>query len=86
MARGKRLSHEDKIAKLIKKMEEISDKKKLMIATYDEQLKQLQNEAKELHAQEKADRIGGLSDLMESKGMTIERLFEIIENEPAKAE
>lgn len=85
MARGKRLSHEDKIAKLIKKMEEISDKKKLMIANYDEQLKQLQNEAKELRAQVKANKIDELTKFMDENGLTVEQMREYAKKASSKA-
>lgn len=85
MARGKRLSYEDKIAKLIKQMEEISDKKKLMIATYDEQLKQLQNETKELRAHARADKISELTKFMDENGLTVEQMQEYAKKASSKA-
>lgn len=86
MARGKKASYEDKIAKLTKKIDEVNDKRATMIKTYDEQLKQLNEEKKQLIVEANAARLNGLVGIMDKKGLTIERLSEIIENESARVE
>lgn len=86
MARGKKASYEDKIAKLTKKIEEVNDKRSVTIKKLDEQLKQLNEEKKQLIVDANAAKLDGLVGIMDQKGLTIERLAEIIEKEPARAE
>lgn len=79
MARGKRTS---KVELLTKKIGEVNKKiedKKATIAALEEQKAQLENELKEAKLEE-------LSTLLDKKGITVDEVKAIVENQPEKDE
>ena len=78
MARGKKASYDDKIANLTKKIEEVNDKRATTLKKLDAQLKELNEEKKQLIVEENAARLDGLVGLMDRTGLTIEQIEEII--------
>ena len=79
MARGKKATRTELLTKKLKEVDKKIEDKKATIATLEEQKAQLENELK-------AAKLEELSTLLGEKGITVDEVKAIVENQPEKDE
>ena len=79
MARGKKATRTELLTKKLKEVDKKIDDKKATIAALEEQKEQLENELK-------AAKLEELSTLLDEKGITVDEVKAIVENQPEKDE
>lgn len=79
MARGKKTTRTELLMKKLKEVDKKIDDKKATIAALEEQKEQLENELK-------AAKLEELSTLLDEKGITVDEVKAIVENQPEKDE
>ena len=79
MARGKKATRTELLTKKLKEVDKKIEDKKATIAALEEQKAQLENELK-------AAKLEELSTLMDKKGITVDEVKAIVENQPEKDE
>lgn len=79
MARGKKATRTELLTKKLKEVDKKIEDKKATIATLEEQKAQLENELK-------AAKLEELSTLLDEKGITVDEVKAIVENQPEKDE
>ena len=79
MARGKKATRTELLTKKLKEVDKKIEDKKATIATLEEQKAQLENELKEAKLEE-------LSSFLDEKGMSVDEIKAMIENQIEKGE
>lgn len=79
MARGKKATRTELLTKKLKEVDKKIEDKKATIAALEEQKAQLENELK-------AAKLEELSTLLDEKGITVDEVKAIVENQPEKDE
>lgn len=79
MARGKKATRTELLTKKLKEVDKKIEDKKATIAALEEQKAQLENELK-------AAKLEELSTLLDKKGITVDEVKAIVENQPEKDE
>ena len=79
MARGKKATRTELLTKKLKEVDKKIEDKKATIAALEEQKAQLENELK-------AAKLEELSTLLGEKGITVDEVKAIVENQPEKDE
>ena len=79
MARGKKGTRTELLTKKLKEVDKKIEDKKATIAALEEQKAQLENELK-------ATKLEELSTLLDKKGITVDEVKAIVENQPEKDE
>lgn len=79
MARGKKATRTELLTKKLKEVDKKIEDKKATIFALEEQKAQLENELK-------AAKLEELSTLMDKKGITVDEVKAIVENQPEKDE
>ena len=79
MARGKKTTRTELLTKKLKEVDKKIEDKKATIAALEEQKAQLENELK-------AAKLEELSTLLDKKGITVDEVKAIVENQPEKDE
>lgn len=79
MARGKKATRTELLTKKLKEVDKKIEDKKATIVALEEQKAQLENELK-------AAKLEELSTLMDKKGITVDEVKAIVENQPEKDE
>ena len=79
MARGKKATRTELLTKKLKEVDKKIEDKKATIAALEEQKAQLENELKEAKLEE-------LSSFLDEKGMSVDEVKAIVENQPEKDE
>ena len=79
MARGKKATRTELLTKKLKEVDKKIEDKKATIAALKEQKAQLESELKEAKLEE-------LSTLLDKKGITVDEVKAIVENQPEKDE
>ena len=79
MARGKKATRTELLMKKLKEVDKKIEDKKATIAALEEQKAQLENELK-------AAKLEELSTLLDEKGITVDEVKAIVENQPEKDE
>lgn len=79
MARGKKATRTELLTKKLKEVDKKIEDKKATITALEEQKAQLENELK-------AAKLEELSTLLDEKGITVDEVKAIVENQPEKDE
>lgn len=79
MARGKKATRTELLTKKLKEVDKKIEDKKAIIVALEEQKAQLENELK-------AAKLEELSTLLDKKGITVDEVKAIVENQPEKDE
>lgn len=79
MARGKKATRTELLTKKLKEVNKKIEDKKATIAVLEEQKAQLENELKEAKLEE-------LSSFLDEKGMSVDEVKAMVENQPEKDE
>ena len=86
MARGQRLSTEEKIQRLRDKITDVSDKKQTAIKKYDEEIKQIKDEIAALLEEQRVAVREELFEKFESSGLSVDDFIKSVKKNDGAAE